>query len=79
MLAYEHTHTHTQVAEENGMDVLSALAENPVSSKEPQAKEGADIQTLTTAQEDNLSTRYITSFVKILMLCPEFFQSTIIT
>ena len=41
------------------MDVLSALAENPVASREPQARQGAGIQTLTTEQEDSLSHRYL--------------------
>ena len=42
-----------QVAEENGLDVVNKLAENPVGSKLPSAEE-----TQRTEQEEKLSRRY---------------------
>ena len=47
-----------QVAEENGLEVLDQLSANPVSTREPTAATaGAD--TLSTAEEDQLSRRYM--------------------
>ena len=41
------------MAEENGMEVLDKLADNPVSSKDP-----VGVETLSSQQEDRLSSRY---------------------
>ena len=43
-----------QVAEENGMEVLDQLAANPVSTSQP-----LGVDTLSSQQEDRLSTRYV--------------------
>lgn len=47
-----------QVAEENGMEVLDQLAANPVATRNPAEASGAGLQTLTTQEEDKLSSRY---------------------
>ncbi|XP_064399076.1 charged multivesicular body protein 1a-like [Halichondria panicea] len=44
----------TRVAEENGLEVIQQLSDNPVATGTPQTGEGA---TLTTDQEDQLSRR----------------------
>ena len=44
-----------EVAEENGLEVLEQLAENPVSTRAPTDPAGLD--TLTGAEEDRLSSR----------------------
>ena len=46
---------YVQVAEENGLEVLDQLSANPVSAREPTA---VGINTLSTAEEDQLSRRY---------------------
>lgn len=42
-----------EVAEENGLEFINKIDENPVSNKEPSAG------TLTTEEEDKLSRRYL--------------------
>lgn len=48
-----------QVAEENGLEALSQLEGHAVSTREPGARSttAAGIQTLTTEEEDRLSSR----------------------
>ena len=48
-----------QVAEENGLEALSQLEGHAVSTREPgaQSTTAAGIQTLTTEEEDRLSSR----------------------
>ena len=43
-----------QVAEENGMEVLDKLADNPIGSEVPEASSN-----LTSEQEDKLSRRFV--------------------
>jgi len=45
------------VAEENGLEVMDQLEKTPVSSRAPQ--EAAGLQTLTTEEEDRLSSRSV--------------------
>ena len=49
------------MAEENGLEVMDQLEKTPVSSKAPQ--DVAGLQTLTTAEEDRLSTRFVTGWM----------------
>ena len=48
-----------QVAEENGLEVLDKLDATPVSQKTPGQGEASGLQTLTTEEEDTLSSRYV--------------------
>jgi hypothetical protein len=48
-----------QVAEENGLEVMTQLEANPVSRQNPAETSGAaGLQTLTNEEEDKLSSRY---------------------
>ena len=40
------------------MEVLDQLAANPVSTRKPTEASGSGLQTLTTEEEDKLSSRY---------------------
>lgn len=48
-----------QVAEENGLDALKQLAAHPVSQRAPEEASSAGMHTLTTAEEDHLSRRFV--------------------